>query len=66
MIFDNQSAVERRDRLREEGKIELPLNVDTKKYILSLIKYRDILISLPLMAYRISGVVVSSSCWLLI
>ncbi|GIP45135.1 hypothetical protein J45TS6_35940 [Paenibacillus sp. J45TS6] len=53
MMFDNQSAVERRDRLREEGKIELPLNVDTKKYILSLIKYRDLLISLPLMAIGI-------------
>lgn len=49
MIYDNQSAIERRDRLREEGKIELPLNVDTKKYIFSLIKYRDLLISLPLM-----------------
>ena len=53
MMFDHQSAVERRDRLREEGKIELPLNVDTKKYILSLIKYRDLLISLPLMAIGI-------------
>lgn len=50
MIYDNQSAVERRERLREEGKIELPLNVDTKKYILSMIKYRDLLVSLPLMA----------------
>ncbi|MGM1023753.1 MAG: hypothetical protein ACQEXV_25240 [Bacillota bacterium] len=48
MAFDPQSAIERRDRLRQEGKIELPLSVDTRKYLLSFIKYRDILISLPL------------------
>ncbi|WP_068505918.1 hypothetical protein [Paenibacillus kribbensis] len=48
MAFDTQGAIERRDRLRQEGKIELPLNVDTRKYLLSFLKYRDILISLPL------------------
>ena len=47
MIFDSQSAVERRERLREEGKLELPINVDTRKYLLSAVKYRDVIISLP-------------------
>lgn len=53
--MESQSAVERRDRLRDEGKIELPLNVNTKKYLLSMIKYRDILISLPLLALGLVG-----------
>lgn len=49
MIYSSQSAVERRERLKEEGKIELPLNVDTSKYLLSAVKYRDVLISSPLL-----------------
>ncbi len=52
---NSQSAIERRDRLRAEGKIELPLNVDTRKYLLSMIKYRDLIISLPLLILGLVG-----------
>lgn len=54
LAYETQSIAERREQLREEGKIELPLNVDTRKYLLSFIRYRDVLISLPLL---IAGIV---------
>lgn len=49
MYYDSHTAELRRERLRQEGKIELPLNVDTSKYILSAVKYRDVLASSPLL-----------------
>lgn len=48
-LFRNaQSAVERRELLKKEGKIQLPLNVDTRKYMFSFVRYKDFLIALPL------------------
>ncbi len=53
MQYNTQSAVEKRELLKKEGKIQLPLNVDTRKYLLSFLRYRDIVLSLPLLLIAI-------------
>jgi len=54
LLYGNESAAVRRERLRQEGKIELPLNVDTRKYLLSFVRWKDVLISLPLLIAAIT------------
>lgn len=44
-----ESFLDRRERLRGEGKVELPLNIDSKKYLLSNISYMDLLVISPFM-----------------
>ncbi|AQQ55587.1 TrsD [Planococcus lenghuensis] len=41
------ATLERQERLRERGKVELPLNIDTRKYLYGNISFYDLLIVLP-------------------
>lgn len=41
------SYMERQERLRERGKVELPLNIDTKKYLYGNISFQDVFIVSP-------------------
>lgn len=43
----SESYLERQERLRERGKVELPLNIDTKKYLYGNISFQDVFIVLP-------------------
>lgn len=42
-----ESYLDRKDRLRGEGKVELPLNIDTKKYLIGNIAFKDLLVVSP-------------------
>ncbi|HZH61508.1 MAG TPA: hypothetical protein VEY70_18455 [Metabacillus sp.] len=42
-----ESHLDRKQRLKGEGKFELPLNIDTKKYLVWKISFWDLLIAAP-------------------
>jgi len=42
-----ESYLDRKDRLRQQGKIELPMNIDDKKYLVGNLAFKDIMIMLP-------------------
>lgn len=50
MNYSILESAERKEKLRGEGKVELPLTIDTKKYVIWNISYRDIFITLPFAA----------------
>lgn len=43
----SQSYLERKEKLKGEGKIELPLNIDSKRYLIGNISYLDLFIVSP-------------------
>ncbi|MFC3210753.1 TrsD [Planomicrobium okeanokoites] len=47
MAMRSDSYMERQERLRERGKVELPFNIDTKKYLYGNISFQDVFIVLP-------------------
>lgn len=47
----SMSNLERQERLRERGKVELPLNIDTKKYLYGNISFQDIWIVSPFLLF---------------
>ncbi|MEI4617081.1 hypothetical protein [Bacillus cereus] len=40
-------AMNRKEKMKEEGKVDLPLAIDTKKYLIWKIAWRDVFITLP-------------------
>lgn len=48
-----ESYLDRKERLRGEGKVELPLNIDTKKYLIANISYQDLLIVSPFLVFSL-------------
>lgn len=42
-----ESYLDRKERLRQQGKIELPMNIDDKKYLVGNIAFKDLLIMTP-------------------
>lgn len=42
-----ESFLDRKERLRQQGKIELPQNIDDKKYLVGNLAFKDIMIMLP-------------------
>lgn len=53
MSTNTNTFLDRKERLKGEGKVELPLNVDTKKYLIGNIAYYDILVSAPFIVLSI-------------
>ncbi|MCU5288467.1 hypothetical protein [Bacillus paranthracis] len=53
-----ESFRERKDRLKGEGKIELPLNIDSKKYLIGKISFWDLLIVSPALLISIVSMVI--------
>ncbi|WP_254179232.1 hypothetical protein [Cytobacillus oceanisediminis] len=43
----NESYLDRKERLKGEGKVELPLNIDTKKYLIWKISFQDLIMVAP-------------------
>lgn len=43
----NETYIDRKERLKGEGKVELPLNIDTKKYLIANLSFNDLLIISP-------------------
>lgn len=52
----SDSYLERQERLRERGKVELPLNIDTKKYLYGNISFQDVFIVTP---FLVLGAIIS-------
>lgn len=48
-----ENAIDRRERLKGEGKVELPLNIDTKKYLIGSISFNDVLVISPVLLISI-------------
>lgn len=40
-------AMNRKEKMKEEGKVDLPLAIDTKKYLIWRISWKDVFITLP-------------------
>lgn len=53
-----ESFRERKDRLKGEGKIELLLNIDSKKYLVGKISFWDLVIVSPALLISIVGMVI--------
>ena len=47
MSQQNDEYLDRKGKLESEGKFELPLNIDTNKYFLGSLAYKDLLIIAP-------------------
>ncbi len=54
----NDNFLDRKERLKEEGKIELPLAIDTKKYLVANISFYDLLIIGPFLVLGIIAILV--------
>lgn len=52
----SDAHVDRQERYRSSGKVELPLNIDTKKYVYGNISFQDVFILSP---FTLLGVVLS-------
>lgn len=48
-----ESYIDRKERLKGEGKVELPLNIDTKKYLVGNISFPDLLVISPFLVLSI-------------
>lgn len=44
-----ESGLDRKERFKGEGKVELPLNIDTKKYLIGNLSFHDLLILSPIL-----------------
>lgn len=53
-----ESYLDRKERLRGEGKVELPLNIDTKKYLFWRISFQDLLIISPFLLFTVIVLVI--------
>jgi len=56
MKMRSEEYFDRQERLRASGRVELPLNIDTKKYLYGNISFQDVFILSP---FIVLGVVVS-------
>ena len=52
----SEEYFDRQERLRASGKVELPLNIDTKKYLYGNISFQDVFILSPIV---VLGILVS-------
>lgn len=51
-----ESYIDRKERLKGEGKVELPLNIDSKRYIVGNFSYQDVLVISPMAV--LSGILI--------
>ena len=56
MKMRSEEYFDRQERLRASGKVELPLNIDTKKYLYGNISFQDVFIPSP---FIILGMLIS-------
>ncbi|UOR14084.1 TrsD [Halobacillus amylolyticus] len=49
---------DRKERLRQEGKVELPMNIDSKKYLIGSLAFLDLLILAPAVMLSVAIVIV--------
>lgn len=56
----SEGYFERQERLRTSGKVELPLNIDTKKYVYGNISFQDVFVLSP---FVLLGIVISYSLY---
>ncbi|MEB6550207.1 hypothetical protein MXL46_14015 [Heyndrickxia sporothermodurans] len=59
--MQKDSFLDRKDRLKGEGKVELPLNVDTKKYLIGNIAFIDVFIASPFILLSVALMLVVHS-----
>jgi len=45
--MQEESFLEKKERLNQQGKVELPMNIDDKKYLIGNLAFKDIAILLP-------------------
>lgn len=51
LTLQNESYIDRKERLKGEGKVELPLNIDTKKYLIWKISFQDLIFVSPFLIF---------------
>lgn len=51
--MENENAVYRKEKLREEGKIEIPMMIDPARYFIGNIRWIDVLYTTPFIAISI-------------
>jgi hypothetical protein len=51
-----ESYLDRKERFKAEGKVELPLNIDTRKYLIANLTFHDLIILSPFLLITIISV----------
>lgn len=51
--MSRENTIDRRERLKGEGKVELPLNIDTRKYLFANISFNDVFVVSPILIISI-------------
>lgn len=54
----NESYLDRKERFKGEGKVELPLNIDTKKYLIGNLSFNDLIVLSPFIILSLISIAV--------